>query len=236
MTNPINQLTRIPFRPDPEILLASVHLKPGSPDAAEFLSLLDTAIPAASPKAVYRECYLEDRTEDTVRIDGVTFRSRTLRLNLEQAERVFAFVATCGTELDAIPLPNRDFLTQYWLDAIKAEALHTAIHHLHTTLENQYALGNTGSMSPGSGDISVWQIEQQAELFSLLGDGPGEIGVQLTDSFLMVPNKTVSGMIFPTEKAIRTCQVCKRENCPSRQAAFDLEAWQAIQQPASHGI
>jgi hypothetical protein len=61
------------------------------------------------------------------------------------------------------------------------------------------------------------------------------IGVGLTESFLMMPNKTVSGLYFPTEKAIRTCQVCKRQDCPSRQAEFDLEAWEAIHQTVSHG-
>ena len=236
MTRPINLLLEIPFQPDPEILLAHVHLKPGGSDAADFLTLLANATRVAQPKAIYRECYIEDRTDDTVRISGVTFRSRTLRLNLDQAERVFAFVATCGRELDTLPVPTGDLLTQYWLDAIKAESLHTAIHHLHSVVESQYALGKTGSMSPGSGDISVWSIEQQHQLFSLLEDGPEQIGVRLTESCLMLPNKTVSGVYFPTEKAIRTCQVCKRENCPSRQAAFDLEAWQTIQQPSTHGI
>lgn len=236
MTNPINLLLGIPFQPDPELLLRRVHLKPGSADALDFLALLDQAASTARPKAVYRECYIEDRTDDKVRVSGVTFQSRTLRLNLDQAERVFAFVATCGRELDALPLPAGDLLAHYWLDAIKAESLHAAIHHLHTTLENRYALAKTGSMSPGSGDISVWAIEQQKQLFSLLEDQPEQIGVSLTESFLMVPNKTVSGIYFPTEKAIRTCQVCKRENCPSRQAAFDLEAWEMIQQPTAHGI
>ena len=91
-------------------------------------------------------------------------------------------------------------------------------------------------MSPGSGDISIWPIEQQQLLFTLLEDGPQQIGVKLTESCLMLPNKTVSGFYFPTEKAIRTCQVCKRENCPSRQAVFDLEAWEAVQQPSLHGL
>ena len=234
MTIPINLIQNIPFHPDPEILLAHVRLKPGTSDADDFLALLDKAVPLAKPKAIYRECYIEERSEDTVLVEGVKFHSRTLCLNLEQAERVFAFVATCGIELDSLPIEPGEFLQQFWIDVIKAESLHAAVHALHTHLENKYALAKTGSMSPGSGDISVWPIEQQKQLFSLLAEGPAQVGVRLTDSCLMMPNKTVSGVIFPSEKAIRTCQVCKRQNCPSRQAAFDLEAWEAIQGTAAH--
>jgi len=53
---------------------------------------------------------------------------------------------------------------------------------------------------------------------------------------LMTPNKTVSGIVFPSEKAIRTCQVCKRENCPNRQAEFDPAAWKAIQAQETNPI
>jgi len=49
--------------------------------------------------------------------------------------------------------------------------------------------------------------------------------VELTDSFLMKPNKTVSGIVFPTEEDFRSCQVCRRADCPSRSAAFDAHLW-----------
>jgi len=45
----------------------------------------------------------------------------------------------------------------------------------------------------------------------------------------MVPNKTVSGVRFPTEHDFRACQVCHRDDCPSRSAPFDAELWEAIQ-------
>ena len=85
-------------------------------------------------------------------------------------------------------------------------------------------------MHPGSGDVSVWPIEQQQALFSLLGDVESEIGVRLTESFLMMPNKTLSGILFPTETDFGACQVCRRENCPSRKAPFDEALWQDIGQ------
>ena len=37
------------------------------------------------------------------------------------------------------------------------------------------------------------------------------IGVTLTDTFLMLPNKTVSGIFYPTEVDFVTCQLCHRD-------------------------
>jgi hypothetical protein len=45
----------------------------------------------------------------------------------------------------------------------------------------------------------------------------------------MVPNKSVSGVRFPTEIDFRSCQVCQREDCPSRSAAFDPERLAALE-------
>ena len=78
-----------------------------------------------------------------------------------------------------------------------------------------------GNHAARFGDASVWPIEQQQGLFSLLGDVEERVGVKLTDSFLMVPNKTTSGILFPTETDFRSCEVCHREDCPSRHAAFN---------------
>ena len=96
-------------------------------------------------------------------------------------------------------------------------------------LERMYALGKTSMMNPGSGDATVWRIEQQRELFSLLGDVEGQIGVRLTESCLMIPNKSLSGIRFAKEIDFRSCQVCHRKDCPSRTAEFDAAMWEAIQ-------
>ena len=80
-------------------------------------------------------------------------------------------------------------------------------------------------MGPGSGDAMVWPIQEQVPLFALLGDVKGAAGVRLTDSCLMLPRKSVSGIVFPTGVDFRTCQLCRREGCRSRAAAFDAGMW-----------
>ncbi len=81
-------------------------------------------------------------------------------------------------------------------------------------------------MAPGAGAGDDWPITQQKELFSLFGGREKVeelIGVRLTDSFLMVPIKSVSGIFFPTEIRFESCQICPREQCIGRRAAYDPE-------------
>jgi hypothetical protein len=57
-------------------------------------------------------------------------------------------------------------------------------------------------------------------LFKLIGDAESEIGVVLTDSCLMLPNKTIAGIIFNSDKPFISCIFCPRKNCEKRQAEF----------------
>jgi len=119
-------------------------------------------------------------------------------------------------------------LKGFWWDLIKARLLRAANENLGDRLRRTFRLGKTASMRPGAGDVSVWPIEQQRELFSLLGDVENEIGVRLTESFLMAPNKTTSGILFPAETDFRSCEVCRRENCSSRKAPFNRALWEDV--------
>ena len=223
-------LTQIAPALDTAGLMTRVHVAPDSEDADAFTALVDQAREVARPKVLYAEAFVEGRGDDTIRIDGITFTSRVLRRKLAGVERVFPYVATCGHELDGVALPTGDVLVQFWWDAIKAEILAAARAHLLAHLTDRFRLGQTARMSPGSGDADVWPIEQQQLLFTLLGGVTPFIGVSLTASCLMIPNKTVSGLLFPTEEDFQTCQVCHRDPCPNRRAPFDAAVWQSLRE------
>jgi hypothetical protein len=223
-------LTQIAPALDTAALLARVHVVPDSEDAAAFTALIDQAREVARPKALYAEAFVEGRSDDTIRIDGITFTSRMLRRKLDVVERVFPYIATCGHEMDGVALPAGDVLVQFWWDAIKAELLSAARAHLLAHLTDRFRLGQTARMSPGSGDVEVWPIEQQRLLFALLGGVTPFIGVSLTETCLMIPNKTVSGLLFPTKEDFQTCQVCHRNPCPNRRAPFDAAVWQSLRE------
>ncbi len=222
-------LTEIPFVLEEEALFKQARLEPDADEADDFRALIAKARELGRPKAAYGVAFITERTEETVTFDGVVFTSRTLSRNLAASERVFPILATCGRELDDAGLVQGDPLAEFWLDQLKANLLLAANRFLLDLLRRQFRLEKTSIMRPGSGDATIWPIQQQHELFALLGDGPAAIGVELTDSCLMIPNKTTSGLLFPTEKDFRNCEVCHRADCPSRQAPFSQQLWNELQ-------
>ncbi|HOU11762.1 MAG TPA: vitamin B12 dependent-methionine synthase activation domain-containing protein [Anaerolineae bacterium] len=209
----------ISFQPDLAELVKRLRLKEGSPYLADLQRLRDEAERIARPKALYKIAFIEARGDNYVIVDGVTLTSRVLRVNLERVHRVFPYVATCGVELDQWAHAQEDVLFQYWADVIKEMAVRVASQALFQSMTACYELGKTAVMSPGS--LADWPLPQQRPLFSILGDVTGAIGVTLSDSFLMTPNKSVSGVRFATDDDFASCQLCPRENCPGRRAPYD---------------
>ncbi|MCS7181453.1 MAG: vitamin B12 dependent methionine synthase [bacterium] len=213
---------------DKEILLEGLKIEKDIEDEREFLNLVEIAKKIGKPKAVYIEGFIEEKRDDSVIINGVKFTSIVLRKNLENVEKVFVFIATCGIELNQINFKD-DILKDYWWDTIKGYFLEIARKNLFEYLQERYFLKKVISMSPGASEKYVWPIEQQKELFSLFGDVESLIGVKLTESYLMIPNKSVSGFLFSTEKDYKSCKICRRKNCPGRIAEFDEELWKSYQ-------
>ena len=212
-------LDNIPFRVDFEVLLKRLHVEEGSRYAEEVIKLTGEAEDVGKPKALYKMAFIESQGEDWVNIEDVLFTSRVLRVNLSSTHRVFAYIATCGVELDDWARALSDMLHRYWSETIREMALSSATSCLNEHLTACYGLGSTSTMSPGR--LSNWPLREQRPLFSLLGNPDDAIGVQLTDSFLMIPTKTVSGLRFPTEENFESCQLCSRKGCPSRRIPYD---------------
>ena len=217
-------LDSIPVVFDQDGLLRRLHVSPGSDTDDEARALIREAQPIARPKALYREAYVSSRDEQGVVIEGIRFTSRVLTVNLTEVYRVFAYVATCGTELDAWANAMDDVLHQYWCEEIKIAALGAATRALGEHLGTHYSLGKTSTMNPGS--LSDWPLLAQRPLFALLGDPTASLGVSLTQSCLMMPNKSVSGIRFPTEESFASCQLCQNLDCPNRRAPYDSDLWE----------
>jgi hypothetical protein len=162
---------------------------------------------------------VEEKNESSVVVAGIRFTSKVLRRNLEGIGRVFPYVVTMGAALDKVIADEEDLLNRYLLDEIANIALREARRHFEDHLCLKYGLKKISFMAPGS--LADWPIQEQTPLFSLLGDVESAIGVRLTDSLLMMPRKSVSGIYFPTETSFFSCQLCPREHCDGRKAKYD---------------
>ena len=169
-------------------------------------------------RALYKICYIDEKLEDAVKVDDLTFKSKVLRKNLDAVERIFPYVVTIGPEFEEDVRNCDDLLRKYYLDMLGTMAITSALAYLKKHLQSKYALAKISFMSPGS--LADWPIEEQSPLFDLLGDTESSVGVKLTDSLLMLPAKSESGIFFPTETTFLNCQLCPRKNCMGRKGPY----------------
>jgi hypothetical protein len=217
-------LDRIPYEAGIRAVAKQAHVEPSSPVYGELASCVRQAEAVARPKAMYRVGYLEDRGEDWVVIGGQRFTSRILSVNLAPVHRVFVYVATCGREIQEWARGRTDPLERYWSNVIQESVLRAASRALLAHLNQLYDPGRTSSMAPGS--LGEWPLSEQRPLFAFLGDTEERIGVRLSESLLMVPTKSVSGIRFVTEERFESCQLCPRTDCPGRRAPYDAALYE----------
>ncbi len=204
------------------LLAKTLRLAPGAAGEGLVQDVLQKVLPLLHPRAFIREAYIEAREETAVTIGAFVFRSRVLKKNLEGTRRVFPFLITVGAELEQAASRQVDLLLQYQLETAADLALQSAGERLAGVLAERYGAGPLSSMSPGS--LEDWPLQEQKTLFALLGDMEAALGVRLTDSLLMLPRKSISGIFFPAEETFTSCRLCPRPKCQGRKAAFEPEA------------
>ena len=220
----IRKLDNIPVKTTIEQALAKLKIEEED-DIAIISELFKTAKEIARPKVLYREAFVENISGKNVRINGFDFESDVLSANLKNIHRVFAYVCTCGTEVDDWSHKEKDYVVSLWLDMIKQMFLFDANTFFIEHIKNAYQVEKTSAINPGSGNIDNWHISQQTQLFAMIGNVKEEIGVTLTDSFLMMPVKSTSGLLYPSETEFVNCALCSRDNCTGRRVKFDSKLY-----------
>ena len=153
---------------------------------------------------------------------SIIFKSGILSRLLSRCEKVAAFTLTIGSYLEDLVAhlaEERLVLQATVLDAIgsgTAERLAKEVEEKIKKISNAGNLVTSRRFSPGYCD---WKVDQQEMLFRALNGDTG--GVKLTDSFLMMPQKSVSGIIgigLPGRdiENYNPCITCKKKECPGR--------------------
>lgn len=187
---------------------------------AEAGELFERASGVARPKALMIPSPVEVLDGARVLIAGTQFKSSCLAGNLSGLGSVIVYLATCGGELDLLAAGG-DGLRTYWLDLIKELALESVVEEVNRRAAALFGSETVASMNPGSADADIWPIEQQERLFSVFGDTETKVGVRLTSSMLMIPNKSISGVLFPSRNGWMSCRVCTRRGCIGRRAPYE---------------
>lgn len=189
----------------------------------DAITLYEVAAKKLQPKVMLKELFIDAHGEHdglpTITIGDTTFKGKALKV-LQDVNRVMAYVTTCGNEMETFDLSSLDMLAFYWIDMVKNQALSTARKSMFAYCSEQLGITKPLSVNPGSGNVDIWPISQMQGLFKLMGGGH-QVGVSLTESSLMVPNKTISGLIFASaDSDYESCAYCERERCPNRRVPF----------------
>ncbi len=152
--------------------------------------------------------------EDKLIFGNIETNSQSLKKNLKGCESVIIFVATIGIPTDRI---IKKYSMTSPANAVVAQAVGTVMIEewcdilVDRLKEDKRFL--RPRFSPGYGDFS---IEYQKNIFEAL-DCPRKIGVSLTDSFMMIPSKSVSGVIGVSEIDSNChksgCEECSKTGC-----------------------
>ena len=211
-------IENIPIKLDSDDLVKGLRIRRNVEYIKDKLdSLIEAITPVMNPKALYSISFVDKIEGDQVTIGDTVFTSKVLRMNLEQVGRVFPYIVTAGSELDDVELSKGQ--SAMLLDQVKTVVVSKAYQYLRAHLAEKYGIKKLSSVAPGR--LDEWPLTQQRELFSLFGDNVDRIGVRLTKTCLMVPVKTVSGLLFPSEAGFESCELCSREKCMGRRAAYD---------------
>jgi hypothetical protein len=215
-------LDQIPVNLDTAAVLKQMHVHGDTRRYETYIQeMIALVTPVARPKIMYRACCVEKREAEYVIIDGVRFDGRLISDTLDGIDTVFVCVGTCGKEVDAIELPASEVMKRYCLDQIKMALVFTATVYFEKYLKEHYPLKELSRLSPG--EIKAFPSSQHRNIFAILGDVEGKIGLKLTENCALVPTKSHSGVYFSKDTQFISCKMCTQKRCPGRRAPYDPE-------------
>jgi hypothetical protein len=184
--------------------------------------VLDEAQALLAPAALYITLPVRDFRHQQVTLDGGTvFTGSLVARALAGATQVYLVVCTIGPALEERMddlFAAGDAVQAMALDGAGTAALGEVSGMVVARLRAEASAHGLGSGMRASPGQEGWPIEQQQVFFGLIP--AQEIGVQLTNSCLMLPRKTVSfviGLGPEMRPDAVTCDFCsKRERCPWR--------------------
>lgn len=151
-------------------------------------------------------------------LTGKTFHiKKMVAAGLTKSSNIAVFAGTCGHEVEHLShhlIGKGHHLEGLITDLIGSEITESIAEAIHKKIGEQAAQNGfkiTNRYSPG---YCQWNVADQQPLFTLLGEK--NCGIRLTDSSLMIPIKSVSGIVgIGREVQFRdyNCSRCDADYC-----------------------
>jgi len=179
------------------------------------------------PKGISSSVKIKQISFSSGRVDlkngfSLNFNHSIMNL-LKGASYLVLGVATIGSSLEnkvSELFSQGEYPQAVALDAVGTVSVRSLSNYMRSLVcqeAKEQNLQTTKYFSPGSGD---WDISQQKNIFQIIP--VDKIGVKLTESYMMVPQKSLSWVIGIGKKIIITskgndsCKICLADNCQFR--------------------
>jgi hypothetical protein len=208
--------------PDREVVFESQGINEGRNVPEKISDLYDYSLSVfqkdIEPKAIRQEITIPEFSE-IFQGNGDNDENTPVQHIFSLADSLELFAFTLGQNIsDTISglFSSKDFALAYMLDSIASASTDKA-----ASIAEQYSKESAKTLlySPG---YCGWHINGQKQLFKKLK--PERIGISLSDQFLMIPLKSISGVLITGKKEIHTfdndftfCAQCKTFSCIARQ-------------------
>jgi hypothetical protein len=209
--------------PSQEVIEMVMGYKTGEapePVSVTLREVMDDVSRFEDARAEYRIlCNVKYDTEErSLTVEGVKFNLKSIIFSqIRKSTEVALFICTAGRtigEKSRYYMKGDDLLRGYLYDVVGSEIAEAAADRLQKELERSQSQSGkhiTNRFSPG---YCGWNVSEQHKLFSFFPDN--YCAITLTDSALMNPVKSVSGIIgIGSDVRLKPyqCKVCDDENC-----------------------
>lgn len=172
--------------------------------------------------SIFRDVQFNNDTK-SVKINNISFQIKKIIFGqVKKSDSVALFLCTAGEEIgirSRKAMQASDLLRGYVYDIIGSEIVEAATDLMQGKLEMAVISSGkkiTNRYSPG---YCSWDVAEQHKLFQLIPDN--FCGIRLTESALMDPVKSVSGIIgigVDVKRNQYTCNVCDMKDCLYRKS------------------
>lgn len=184
---------KYPFSYDMESLDKELHLR-GNEAMLDILEAIYKMVEKITrPKAIYFEARITEKTDASVKINGVPFESQLLRGYVNQGDPVFPYIVTVGTELDDYAKTLKDPMELFMIDEVMNLLVNTGKVFVADRVKEATGWQSVQDYVPGNGE--EWSTVEQKRLFDLFAGETAKIGVTLGDNYFVLPGRSTIGVL-----------------------------------------
>jgi hypothetical protein len=163
------------------------------------------------------ENFLVDKS-GSFRFEGITFFvGKKIAAQLKSAVGGALFICTAGAGISnrcKALMAEGELIEGYMLDVIGSVTVEAAIDKIQQSLELELSKSGQKIANRYSPGYCGWALSEQKQFFTLFPKD--HCGISLSDSCLMDPMKSVSGVIGfgkNIKKTVYECQMCELQSC-----------------------